>query len=115
MLLHGSVCPFSCPSFFVHAQLTVLLVAVKFDNRINHVMHYLSGLLSSNVVVGEKKVTICRSPKSGANFFALGKFDEQVSAAYARAQPAIAAAKAHRETAPVASLMPLFAWMGSPQ
>lgn len=80
-----------------------------------HLMNHISGSLSSGFVVGEKKVTICRSPKSGANFFALGNFEEQVSAAYARAQPAIAAAKAHRETAPVASLMPLFAWMGGPQ
>ncbi|KAL3138940.1 hypothetical protein ABBQ32_005753 [Trebouxia sp. C0010 RCD-2024] len=64
---------------------------------------------------GEKKITVCRSPKSGANFFALSNFEEQVSAAYARAQPTIAAAKAQRETAPVASLMPLFAWMNAPQ
>ncbi|DBA83715.1 TPA: hypothetical protein ACH3X1_006252 [Trebouxia sp. C0004] len=64
---------------------------------------------------GEKKITVCRSPKSGANFFALGNFEDQVSAAYARAQPAIAAARAQRHTAPVASLMPLFAWMNVPQ
>ena len=112
----------SCPSLFICAQLTVLLVAVKLKNRSVklknrsiHFIKYISGFLSRGFVVGEKKVTICRSPKSGANFFALGNFDEQVSAAYARAQPAIAAAKAHRETAPVASLMPLFAWMGGPQ
>ncbi len=67
------------------------------------------------LAAGEKKITVCRSPKSGANFFALGNFEDQVSAAYARAQPAIAAARAQRQTAPVASLMPLFAWMNAPQ
>lgn len=64
---------------------------------------------------GEKKITVCRSPKSGANFFALGNFEDQVSAAYARAQPAIAAARAQPQAATVASLMPLFAWMNAPQ
>ena len=66
-------------------------------------------------VAGEKKITVCRSPKSGANFFALGNFEQQVAAAYARAQPTIAAARTQRDTAPVASLMPLFAWMNVPQ
>lgn len=113
-----------CLSFFLFivvllcAQLTVLstaVVAAKFEDRGTHLIEYMSRFFSSDFGVGEKKVTICRSPKSGANFFALGNFEEQVSAAYARAQPAIAAAKAHRETAPVASLMPLFAWMGGAQ
>lgn len=72
-------------------------------------------VLDCVLLLGEKKITICRSPKSGANFFALGNFEEQVSAAYARAQPAIVAAKAQRETAPVASLLPLFAWMNAPR
>lgn len=63
---------------------------------------------------GEKKITVCRSPKSGANFFALGNFDEQVAAAYDRAQSSIALARAPH-AAPAASIMPMFAWMHASQ
>ena len=73
---------------------------------------YCTPMLSG--VTGEKKITVCRSPKSGANFFALGNFDEQVAAAYDRAQSSIALARAPR-AAPAASIMPMFAWMHAAQ
>lgn len=38
---------------------------------------------------GERRVTVVRSPRSGVNFFDLGEFEEQMAAAYARAQPAM--------------------------
>lgn len=66
------------------------------------------------VFAGEQRITLCRSPKSGANFFSLGNFEEQLAAAYARAQPAIDTARSNRQAAPVASLLPLFAWMKAP-
>lgn len=34
-------------------------------------------------------MTVVRSPRSGVNFFSLGDFEEQVAAAYLRAQPAM--------------------------
>jgi hypothetical protein len=34
-------------------------------------------------------VTVVNSPRSGVNFFSLGDFEEQVAAAYQRAQPAM--------------------------
>lgn len=66
------------------------------------------------VLLGEQRITLCRSPKSGANFFSLGNFEEQLAAAYARAQPAIHTARSNRQAAPVASLLPMFHWMKAP-
>jgi hypothetical protein len=38
---------------------------------------------------GERRVTVVNSPRSGVNFFSLGDFEEQVAAAFQRAQPAM--------------------------
>ncbi|KAK9820943.1 hypothetical protein WJX81_000057 [Elliptochloris bilobata] len=38
---------------------------------------------------GQRRVTVVRSPRSGVNFFDLGNFEDQMAAAFQRAQPAM--------------------------